>query len=334
MKTTIKDIAKSLGISPMSVSYALRDVAGSPKTRKRVLRVAKELGYKPNVSARAMATGKFGCVSLLLSTFANRSNVPSGLMNGIQDELIECDLHLNIAKLPDEKLTDGGYVPKILRELMVDGLLINYTDHIPQQMLDLINQHGVPAIWINSKHQSDCIYPDDFDAGRRAAEYLMKLGHRQIAYVNYSGMAHYSGYDHMAGYQDVMRQAGLESRLFIFEGKGVKREDRPALAKGMLEAPDRPSAIITEGSTAVGPILLAAAAIGLQIPRDMSIVAFAPEFENTSGVAITTLLNPIYEMGQVAVGMLLKKIEIPNRLLPTRTLKYGFAEGQSCAPPS
>ena len=243
-------------------------------------------------------------------------------------------IHLNITKLPDEKLTDRGYVPKILRELMVDGLLINYTDHIPQQMLDLINKHGVPAIWINSKHQSDCIYPDDLDAGQRAAEHLLKLGHRRIAYVTYSGMGHYSGYDHMAGYQDAMRQAGLESRLFIFEGKGVKREDRSALAKQMLESPDPPPAIITERASTYLPTLFAAAAIGLQVPRDLSIVAFGRELENTGGVALTTLLNPLYETGQAAVGMLLKKIGNPKRLLPTRTLKYGFAEGQSCAPPS
>jgi len=133
MATTLKVIAEAAGVSIPVVSQVLNSKGQRfrPETRRRVRQAAERLGYRPNNSARAMATGRLGCAALVLSTQGYRSTLPAELLRGIDEELARHNMHLTIARLPDEKLTREGYVPKILREWLSDGLLINYTSDIP-----------------------------------------------------------------------------------------------------------------------------------------------------------------------------------------------------------
>ncbi len=207
-------------------------------------------------------------------------------------------------------------------------------------MLDMINQHSVPSIWINSKQEHDCVHPDDIEAGQRATEHLLKLGHRRIAFICYSGINHYSVTDRLCGYEQVMSQTGFKPQVILPEncdvaladGGAIPRKDRRAVTKRLLSAPDRPTAIITNGRTTATPIYCVAIAMGLKVPENLSIVTFSDKLENETDMAITTWLTPFYEMGRVSVEMLLGKIANPTRLLPFRALEFGFAEGQTCAP--
>ena len=171
MKVTIRQIAARTGLSPITVSRVLGDKSDKhrPETRERVLRAAEELGYRINTAARAISTGRFGSVALLMSTEGSFSYLPGPLMDGIQEVLEEQDLHLTVARLSDEKLTDAEYVPQILREWTADGVLINYHFHIPGRLIELVRRYNVPSIWINSKQECNSVHPDDFGAGRRAA---------------------------------------------------------------------------------------------------------------------------------------------------------------------
>ena len=319
----------------MTVSYALREKGEiAQETRKRILQVASELGYRPNTSARAMVTGKFGSVALLLSSYANRSFLSIHMLDGIEDELASRELQLTVSKLPDEKLTNEGFVPKILRELMSDGLLINYIDNIPQRMLDMIKDHDIPSVWINSKQDYNCVHPDEFGAGQRATEHLLKLGHRRIALVNYSFSNHYSMSDRARGYESAMRQAGLSPQIFS-ASKPIKRADRPALAKQMLETPDRPTAVVAGSVSSVNPFLWAMRDLELEVPRDLSIVTFYVSMwnDNDAAVDVATIITPFYEVGRVATRMLTKKIADPHRPLPTKAIESNLIEGQTCASP-
>jgi DNA-binding LacI/PurR family transcriptional regulator len=194
MAVTIYQIAERVGLSPKTVSRILSGKAAlhKPETRERVLQVATELGYRANSSARAMRRQRFGCVTLLLSNVRQRSVLPSAREDGIQAALGEHDLHLMVAPLPDAKLTDQGFVPRILREYGSDGLLVNYNTRIPPRMETLLDAHNLPSVWINVRRDSDCVYPDDLQAGRQAAERLLALGHRRIAFVDYTEQNHYS----------------------------------------------------------------------------------------------------------------------------------------------
>src|SRR3954453_960814 len=189
MTITIKEIARRTGLSIPTVGNVLGRSANrySAKTRERILQVAHELGYKPNASARAMRQGRFGCAALVLSRSKQQthSHIPTGLLDGLDDALAQHDMHLTGARLTDEELSSDDFLPKVLRESMADGMIVNYTHEIPQAMLELIHAHHAPAVWLNAKMPHDCVYPDDRGAAQAATEVLIQRGHKRIAFLHF-----------------------------------------------------------------------------------------------------------------------------------------------------
>jgi LacI family transcriptional regulator len=325
MAVTLKDIAQRCGVSMQTASMVLNTNQGHLfrlETRKRVLQAAQELGYRPNSSAKAMSSGRFGCAALVLSTDGSRSTLPAGLLAGICDRLSAHDLHLTITRLSDEKLTSEGFVPKILREWMADGLLLNYTDNIPQSLTELIERYSLPSVWINTKRDVDSIYPDDLAAGERATQMLIEVGHRRIAYIH-SGLAdgieehHYSVKDRREGYLIAMRRAGLEP--LMLHGPRTDKSLAQELRE-LFASPQRPTGIVLY---ALAPNLaITAASVGLSIPRDLSIVCCAGARALDMGAKVPLLQVPERAMGEAAVEMLIKRIQAPDRHFPSQALPF------------
>ena len=339
MTVTLKVIAEAAGVSIPVVSQVLNSKGQRfrPETRRRVRQAACRLGYRPNSVARAMATGRPGCATLLLSTEGYRSTLPAELLRGIDGELARHNMHLTIARLPDEKLTSEGYVPKILREWLSEGLLINYTSDIPRKMLALIRGHDIPSVWINCRLHHDCVHPDDYDAGRLAGEHLLALGHRRLAYVcswrpQDLRQAHYSARDRGGGLRAALRRAGLAPlRPPAYEADEPRRLE---LVRGWLADPrTRPTGVFCYGDRDA-PILAASALqLGLRIPEDISILLCADEPFVRMGLRFTTLAVPAAAVGAEAVRMMLRKVEQPNDRLPRRAIPFELHAGGTSAPP-
>lgn len=336
----MSDVAKQAGVSRPTVSHVLNgrteNTFVSDKTRDRVLQAASSIGYKPNGSALAMKSGKFGNVALLLSTDTQRSGLPPQLWEGIHDELAARDLHLTIARLPDEKLHDAAVIPKILREWMCDGLLIDLTHCIPPALLQLIHSHQMPAVWINSKQEADSVYPDDFEAGRQAAEYLMELGHRRIAYLKAGappkGAAHYSESDRLAGVVAAIKTEGLQPMLLPAQGQAKAVTSQELLA--LLQSEERPTTIIGYGTDELTLVMLCAAQAGLQVPRDLSVLIFGEAQSATFGErAVSQMIVPQAQVGREAVKLLLRKIERTEYSAPPVAVPFALSEGELCASP-
>jgi LacI family transcriptional regulator len=344
MSVTIKEIAKKTGLSIPTVGNVLGRSASrySEATRIKVREAAKQMGYRPNSSARAMRQGKIGCAALVLSRTKQQthSHIPFGLLDGIDDELNLHDMHLTVTRLTDEELSQHDFVPKVLREYMADGMIVNYTHGIPPQMLDLIHAHHTPAVWLNAKLREDCVYPDDLRASMSATQRLIEIGHRRIAFVHlippsfFSGTfaeswpgMHYSAHDRDAGYCEALRNDGLAPRhvgheRFIDEG----REQTEAL-RALLSGPDRPTAVLVYSDHDVSLLMCIAAELGLSVPKDLSVLTFFPVEPWIGGKHVSSVRVPTAEMGRRAVRMLLKKITSPEEPcgLNCRTVWIGGA---------
>jgi DNA-binding LacI/PurR family transcriptional regulator len=120
MATTLKDIAARTGLSLPTVSHIMSERGGAyrEETRQRVWAAAAQLGYRPNVSARAVRSGRYGNLILLMSPDPERSGLFPPLANGILDALDAHRQHLTISRLPDEQLTDEHFLPSVLRTWM------------------------------------------------------------------------------------------------------------------------------------------------------------------------------------------------------------------------
>jgi len=340
MSTTIKEIAQRSGMAVQTVSEILNGKGGRYriKTQERVKQAAKDLHYRPNAAAKAMRSGKFYCAALLLSTEEGRSNLPQELLGGICDELAEHDYHLTVARLPDAHLENEELVPKILRQWLSDGLLVNYSAKIPPHLIEMVHRSSGPAVWINSRQKSDCVYPDNFAAAKTVTKYLLSLGHKKIAYVDYAGgnsaqTIHFSRPDRHAGYEQAMRDAALTPR-FMGPDYPVHRRDRVNVSSQWLSEKDPPTAILAHTRTVAWPIIEAARNLNLRVPGDLSIASFADsERIDDTGTMLTTINIPNYEIGRVAVKTMLEKIEYPDRIIPPQAMEMSLMIGETTAPP-
>lgn len=303
-RVSLRHIAEQCGVSRQTVSRIVRGQCErhDAETCRRVMEVARALGYRPNASARATRSGRFGCVSLLLSEDPARALVFEPLLAGVLDELEAQDLQLLVSRLPDARVTDAAYVPRILRELSADGLLVNYNADIPSAMVDMIRSHCIPAVWMNSKQEADCVYPDDLNSSRHATELLISARHRRIAFVELSPTTHYSSADRREGYAVAMAKAGL----------------RP-LVVDCATAPHHLSAAGQAFTAAVAyqlsdalTLWQACADAGRRIPRDLSVIVFGDRPLALGSLRLDTMVIPFGEQGRCAVRMLVRKIAEPD----------------------
>lgn len=334
MRTRVKDIAARAGVSHMTVSRVLRNSPHvHPATRERVLRALRELQYRPNVAARATRNGRFMNVALLLSTEASRSNLPPLLLEGLHDALAAAGYHLIVVRLPDERLTSEGVVPQILQEFSCDGLLVNYTDRIPERMIRLIRAHPIPCVWINVCQPHDAVYIDDEGGGRLATEYLLRMGHRRIAFVEAVRSFHYSMPARIAGYESAMRKAGLEPQVVraAWEGNQDIVGRHRTLVEWFREGTP-PSAVITYSYAP--SVWLAAAEAGLTPPTALSIVVFENEVPSFGPYRMATVVTDRKALGEETVAMLLRKIENPDAAPePSRTIPCRLEPGDTVRAP-
>jgi LacI family transcriptional regulator len=348
MSVTIKEIARRTGLSIPTVGNVLGRSADrySAETRRRVLEAAQQMGYRPNSSARAMRQGRFGCAALILSRSRQQthSHIPPGLLDGLDDELVQHDMHLTITRLSDEELSNDDFVPKVLRQHMADGMIVNYTHGIPAGMLELIHAHHTPAVWLNAKLAEDCVYPDEFAAARSVTQELLSLGHRRVALVHLverlaqtgsfednRGQMHYSAIDRAAGYADAMRGAGLQPRVLAHD-RYIEKDEVMAACRELLTGPTRPTAVLAYSENEALSLATAARTLGLEIPRDLSMVLFSPASTWIAGYMLSSVAVPTHEMGRRAVQMLLRKLRAPSESCAPESISYSLSDRVSIGP--
>ncbi len=286
------------------------DIQIPETTRQRVQEAARELGYRPHRSGRAVRTGKTGNIAFLLSTVSERSLFSPRLLDGLIDAAAEYDQHLLVSRISDEKLTDPDFVPKILREFAADGLVINYNSHTPPRLAELIAQAKIPAIWVNDRRESDCVFPDDLAAAKSATERLIAAGHTRIGYAGWMPGPHYSMGDRLAGYQAAMASHGLDECVALLE-----REP----ASSLFATSDRPTAVVC-----YSPVVLQS--VWETAPQKCALVVFHNEPYTTLEHTFDTWLLLDYTLGTVAIEQLMQKINQPESLRPPQALAFTFSE--------
>ena len=335
---TQKEIARELGVTQQAVSYALTGGGNlSLEMRERIVLAATEFGYRPNSSARAMKSGRFGAVALLMGTGSMTSTLPAALWSGVHNELAACNLNLMMTRLPDDALSDTAILPKILREMSVDGVLIDYTDHIPPRFRDALDASGLPAVWLNVKREWDCVYPDDFGAGETIGSHLIEAGHRRIAYVDVTHEMsdpdlHYSVRDRMAGVQSAASQAGIEVETLFLHSLSLP--EQLAALRNLWERKTPVTAIIGYGPQSFELTCRAAWQSGREVPDDVSVAIFSDIREvPLLGFDVTRMEVPQEIEGQRAVQLLMKKIGGAQYKAPPQAVPFELIVGQTVSAP-
>jgi LacI family transcriptional regulator len=335
MRVTVSDIAAATGLSKPTVARVLRD-ASAPfraETRERVMEAAHRLGYRPNAAAKAINSGRFHCAVLVMGTDPGRSFVPMGVIDGIQAELVSHDMHLAVTRMPDPQLADPNLVPKVLRQNMADGIIVNYTHDYPPELANLMEWSGAPAVWLNTKRPNDAVRPDDAGAGRRATESLLALGHRRIGYLHMSPLPvplpHYSASDRIAGYSAAMAAAGLSPRVLH---RQFAPAEQPAAARAFLAGPERPTAVVAGSDANAVHAVYEGLRAGLSVPGQLSVLALSDEWDLfAAGLRVSSFAIHGRHEGEQAVRLLVEKIRVPSTAVAAVAVPFEERPGETIA---
>ena len=330
---TIFDVAREAGVSYGTVSRVLnnRDHV-KPETRETVMKVVDRLGFVANQQARRLAGGPSQVIGLLVHGLS--SGYADEILRGIDAELEAASYDLMLYTTHRRKLKESAYVGTITRG-MADGLLLILPRN-SAEYLDSLRARKFPYILID--HQGNgaaepSVGATNWQGGYDATQYLINLGHRRIGFVTGS-MDLICSVERLEGYQQALRDNSIavDTRL-IYPGDFSQPSGFIA-GRALLLAPEPPTAIFSSNDVMAFGVMEAARDCGLSIPEDLSIIGFDDVPQATLVYPpMTTVRQPLEEMGRVATKMLLKQIADP-RFAPNRVmLPTSLVVRQSCQSP-
>lgn len=334
---SLQVIADRTGFSVETVSRVLR---GTHKGERRdararaekILRVADELGYRPNTSARAMRAGRFDAIGWIWSTRDSVSSVAGPMVYGVEEAADANSLHVVLSRLPDDVFTNDE-LPKVLRQLMTDGLLVSYTHSAPVTMEAILTRNRVPAVWINSFRPHNSVRPDDLGGAMMATQRLIMLGHRRIAYWSSEHSrasiedtnAHYSMSHRREGYRRAMRAAGLTPLELTAEPGFDELRRRPRIDFSWAQGPDAPTAVVSYCDKGLAGLYYTTRQENGR--PSIAAVTFGAEPVDIEGVRFDTLVLPEHAVGATAVGMLVRLVNDRSRSLPSIVIPGEYVSG-------
>lgn len=319
---TIRDVAERAGVSKSLVSLVLR---GSdqvrPERRQAVLAAVEELGYRPNAAARSLSERRTRSVGVLLNDMRNPWFVE--LLDGLNSRLHDSGLHMLLA---DGHLNRrlGEDLTRTFTELRVDGLIAVGTLP-PSDALREAAKH-IPTVVAGAREPAlprvDIVANDDEQGARLATEHLIGLGHRRIAHIAGQGVV---GELRRRSFEAVLREHRLDGMALVEQGDLTEEGGYRATVR-LLSTAHRPTAIFAFNDIACVGALSAAEELGLQVPRDLSLVGYDNTYlSRLRHLWLTTVDNASHDVGRRAAQHLLDRIADPARpgetVLTTPTLK-------------
>lgn len=274
-RLTIAEIAERAGVSQSAVSLAMNGRAGiSGATRRRVLEVAAELGWRPSSTARALTGARVGVVGLVLARRARLLGVEPffmDLISGIQDELSRRDLSL-LFKIVEDTEAEISTYRAWWAERRVDGVLV-VDLHVDDARIPVLEQLGLPALVIGGPggHGAlPAIWADDAAAMESLVAYLAGLGHRRLAWI--AGIREYLHTVRRAqSFRALTRRLGVSGTSVQAD---YSDQEGAAAARHLLTRGEPPTAIIFDNDVMAVAGLGVAQELGREVPRELSIVAW------------------------------------------------------------
>ena len=330
---TIMDVARASGVSYATVSRVLSGYEFvRESTRNRVMQAVEHLGYVANVQARSLAGGRSHIIGLLVPNLDN--SYVGTIMAGIDQELEHANYELMLYTTHHHPRNESFYVNAIANGLTEGLLLIVPMD--PATYLDTLREQNFPYVLIDQADTADnsnVIDATNWQGAYEATRYLSQLGHTRIAFIT-GALAVRSAVDRLRGYKAALADCGIPvMEELVIEGDYQQKTGYEA-TKSLLQRLDAPpTAIFASNDLSAFGAMDAAREWGLRIPDDISIIGF-DDIPQASLVypKLTTVRQPLEQMGQIAVKMLLERIEDPSRPPQRVTLATQFVIRESCGP--
>ncbi len=328
-RVTIRDVADRAGVSVATVSKVINDRYGvSSATSARVQGVIDELGYEPSIVARSLRNHRTNVIGVLVSDIEPfTAELVKGVARALRGTGYELVVYSAGGRSPDRV----GWEKRALSRLggtLVDGaLLVTPTVVGPS--------FGAPVVAVDPHTGSDdvpTVAADNRRGAQLATQHLLDLGHRRIGFVGgRAGLE--SARLREIGYAETLQRAGIAVDPDLVRVGSYDADESRVAAAHLLALPERPTALFAANDLSAIVVMEQAAARGLRVPEDLSVVGFDDVPEGAMATpALTTVHQPIQEMGERAVQILVGLLagRAPDAL--HETLATHLVERRSCAP--
>lgn len=332
-KSTIRDVARTAGVSVGSVSRALNGGKNvSARVARDVAAAAEKLGYQPDFLARSLRTRTTGMVGCLVSDVANP--LYASIVQAAEARLREAGLLMIVANTANDPTRERAMVAAF-RSRRLDGMLVAPGSDANDRAWRDMATGGVPVVILDRDvpgrdvpgrdvaGEEDVSLPavlvDHREGARTATRYLIGLGHRRIALLT-PGARMRPGRERIAGFKAAFAEAAIDpaGAQVCLQESSMDFAQGDALA--LLRGERRPTAIVALGTRILAGALRAARDLGLAVPRDLSVIAVGDtDLAAVHSPAITALRWSLEDVGRAAAELLLQR------------LKGNSGEGQSRA---
>lgn len=310
-RATIRDIASLAGVSIATVSRVLNDRPDvAPGTREAVLEVVRKHSFATNRSARALSGGRTGLVGM--TTPMVQGAYFALVLSGASEALYEQDMRVIVCPTLHQHEREVTLLDRLVHGT-TDGAIIQLPEESSDELKALLDQ-GYPVVVVDPRLPLDedipCVSAAHSAGARAATKHLLGLGHRRIAAIT-GPKGWVATEDRRNGYHAALAAAGVlpEAELEV-EGAHWQIPHGFAAASELLDLDPLPTAIFAFNDNMAIGAMQAARARGLRVPEDLSIVGF-DDLEEAALVtpALTTVRQPLAEMGRMAVSLLLRLLD-------------------------
>ncbi|MBZ0291433.1 MAG: LacI family transcriptional regulator [Anaerolineae bacterium] len=330
---TLMDVARASGVSGATVSRVLSGYEFvKESTRRRVLETVEQLGYVANLQARSLAGGRSQVIGLLVPNLGN--SYVGTISRGVDHELIRANYDLMLYTSHRHPGKESFYANAIANGL-TDGLLL-IAPLVPATYLEVLREQNFPYVLIDqtdTTENSNVVESTNWQGAYDATCYLNQLGHTRIAFITGASIVR-SAVDRLAGYKAALTDCNIPFKEELVVEGDYQQQTGYEVSKRLLQSVNPPpTAIFACNDLSAFGAMEAVRESGLRIPDDISIIGF-DDIPQASLIypKLTTVRQPLEQMGQVAVKILLECIEDLGRPTQHVSLKTELVIRDSCGP--
>ncbi|MFN4057716.1 MAG: LacI family DNA-binding transcriptional regulator [Roseinatronobacter sp.] len=340
MSVTLKQLAASLSLSPTTVSRALNGYPEvNAETRARVAEAAAKLNYQPNMRAKGLATGRthaIGHVIALSNSHEIVNPVFADFISGAGEVYARAGYEMVLRVVADED------EPNAYRSLIARGAVDGVIVHAPKTddpRIALLTELGVPFVVHGRISAGEVPYSwvdmNNHRAFRRAAEFLIDLGHKRVALINGLEWMDFAA-RRRNGYLQALSTAGIAPDATLMRSAEMTEPYGYRAGIEMMRLPDPPTAFIASSMLVAYGLRRALVDQGLRLGCDVSVVTHDDDLSylpNGGEVALfTATRSPVREAGRRAAEMVLQLVDMPGAGPMTCLLEAALIVGDSTGP--
>ncbi len=322
---TIIDVAREAGVSYGTVSRVINDSPNvKPETRERIKAVIKRTGFVGNRNARSLVSGRTNMIGLLIPDLGTA--YIGEIIRGIDIELESASYNMMLYTTHRRETKEAGYITSLIQS-GVDGLILILPRN-PANFLEKLRSLNFPYVLVDHQgidEQGPAVGATNYQGAFDATEYLIKLGHRKIAFITGS-MDLGCSQERLHGFKAAMAKHAISiNNEWIMEGD-FEQSTGYRGGKYLMSLPNRPTAIFASNDLMAFGVMDAVRDMGLKIPGDISVIGFDNILQAGQTMpGLTTVQQPLEMMGRQATRILVDmmkdgqikagKVELPTHLV-------------------